>query len=409
MLETAPEKAPIVMPLTPLGPEILDYDSSDEEWNWFRDHEHIPKPQALLNPPSPENVLKSSRKAAIFVSDMHMGDGSIADDFCMGRLFPKTILPSGVIHYYGEPRATSLAALFAQTIQTLSNHLMEVSGVSEHDIVLNGDIIDLMEMKNRGSGLWSEHAPFFGVLRHLQQRHDIYYLRGNHDFVVPPGPWKPGEVYENNTLETVAQHGDQWDTVNQPPGLESQGAKIAKANTLGETFPINGAFGLTTYPFAGLDNIRPQNSETISKFIGERVGGSVLNAILIGLGYVINMEADDTGSYRKAKEWRQTPTYRNWLTVAGHTHIPIAKRGVHYNTGTWQPTLVVQTSPWKEIYFHSIPILLVYIEPLTNKRQEEFWTLKINDIGTAKLQRDSSSDVEGVRNAMGYPRDPEFP
>ena len=58
------------------------------------------------------------------------------------------------------------------------------------------------------------HRLIFRVLAARQgAKLDVYWLRGNHDYVVPAGPWEAGEFYVNPRLrvQVLAEHGDRWD------------------------------------------------------------------------------------------------------------------------------------------------------------------------------------------------------
>ena len=84
----------------------------------------------------------------------------------------------------------------------------ERAGDARLDVVLAGDVVNALELKGRGGTFVSrKHAPLFAGLAALAPHADVYWLRGNHDYVVPGGPWRAGEFYANEALRVLAEHG----------------------------------------------------------------------------------------------------------------------------------------------------------------------------------------------------------
>jgi hypothetical protein len=342
--------------------------------------------------------------AALFVSDFHAADGSAGgDDFLDSHLAPDEAL--GGLYAGFAPPGESRAGLFASVLAFALERTSGCAGAGARlDVVLNGDVLNGLELKGRGGTYVSgKHRLLFRSLAAVHGRADVYWLRGNHDYVVPSGVWAVGESYVNDRLQVLAEHGDFWDKENWPPGPANKGSRLALE--VGAAFEVHAGVmsdGSFKYLMSGIDNLRPWSSGAIKGFLDRRSKYSdvaALGAALARLKYV--GAADDSAAYRGALERRgRNGEYRDWLMVQGHTHVPAAEPGVYYNLGTWITTLVALKG--KETLVEAFPFLLVYLDA-AGRRVEEYYVVGRSEPGTvprATLQ--SAESVNALRKAMGY-------
>ena len=392
-------------PSTPPGSE--DVPPKDPfSWPEWRGWQQTPE---RPYPPYGE-VIDGTEAAAVFFSDFHLSDGSIGDDYLyehlrpIQRLRPPTQLQVGTRG--GKSRARYFAAVVAFTLQRLQQ-----LNINLVDWVLDGDTVDVLEIMARGTQLSAKHNQLFGVARALlNRRHKVYYLRGNHDFIAPPGPWtKVGDTYSNQAITTVAHHGDQYDPSNWPRGLASTGSQIVTWIA-----PIENWFtvirnNIGHYYYAGIDNLRPLTANSMRDFLRIRVRNRQMRnkvlpflAFLAGLGG-LNV-ADDTSVYRGATRRLRRGRFAGWLTVQGHTHIPIAVPGVHYNLGTWITHLTRRKARGRTVEdtFEFWPFLIVYKDPQTGARVEEYFTLNLTPRGRAVLIKRNVLGVNNLRGILGH-------
>ena len=92
----------------------------------------------------------------------------------------------------------SRAGLFAAAVTFALDRVRPAGGHPRLEVVLNGDVVNFLELKGRGGTVVSrKHLPFYRTLDALAGRGSVVWLRGNHDYVVPAGPWRRGEFYAN--------------------------------------------------------------------------------------------------------------------------------------------------------------------------------------------------------------------
>lgn len=388
-------------------------------------------PENLGDWPVPEETplwseeITGEGRAAMFVSDFHMSDGTIGDDFFEASLQTCWLKEAGSDSQErraigNEARGASRAGTFASVLTFVLARLAE-RGITELDIVLSGDIVDFLEMRARGSRLSPQHFGFFGTLAAARdQGHRVYYLRGNHDFIIPPGPWtRTGAIYANAILRTHAEHGDRYDALNWPPGFLSTGSQLVRLVSPAENVVTPLSNTESVYLFAALDNLRPLIADVLQKFLAARTGNvAVRGQVLPLLNFLARLKgfnsADDLEGFRQAIQVRLQRRFFNWITVQGHTHIPIAIPTVHYNTGSWLSTVVyVKRAPLLpflrefEAVFDWLPFLLVYNDPNTNPvvRREEFYTLEGMPQAN-RLTLRNQAGVNEIRRRMGHPSAP---
>jgi hypothetical protein len=271
------------------------------------------------------------------------------------------------------------------------------------DVVLNGDVVDFLALKGRGGAYVSRrHLPLFRAMAALRGRAGVYWLRGNHDYVVPAGPWDAGEFYVNPGLRVLAEHGDRWDETNWPPGPPSKGARLVLE--LESAFAVRASVaddGTIHYLAAGLDNVRPLSDDAINGFLDRRARYSDVAAVAAALARLKFVgSADDSAAYRGALERRKDPAHADWLMVQGHTHVPAAVPDVYYNLGTWTSTLVGRRREEKQV--EAFPLLLVYPGP-DGRRVEEFFVVRrADEQSPARAILCSPEMVTELRAECGY-------
>jgi len=397
----------------------FDLPDPPDEFNQPPRPEDLPprNPQDWPSPPLlPEDPVNStfgvfgSNPAALFVSDFHFSDGGVGDDYQASHLVSSPPLVIG-----NSAAGPSRAGLFAAVLNFAAGRLAAL-GIPRFDIVLNGDTIDMLELIGRGSTLSPVHNGFFGALAATRAAgNTVYYLRGNHDFVVPPSPlWIPGVFYANGSLQTFAEHGDFHDPFNWPPGLGNPGSIFvvgagAGIETLVTDFTIFPPAWV--YELAGIDNVRPFSAATITGFLRARVGlatrvlapavAAAINAADLAariFGGLPNDFQGVTGALRRFLSAR----FFQWLQVQGHTHIPLALPSYYYNTGTWTPYII--TAGGVETILETFPFLLVYLNPATGRRTEEFFLVQFAAGGRATATLSSRARVNRLRVRLGYRR-----
>ncbi len=344
---------------------------------------------------------ESSCPAALIVSDFHMADGSAGgDDFLDSHLHRDEELDLETGFF---PPGQSRGRLFgAVATFALQRTALKARGRPKLDVVLGGDVINFLELKGRGGTFVSaKHRPFYRTLDALRGRGEVYWLRGNHDYVVPHGPWKRGEFYANPTLQTLVEHGDFWDKENWPPGPGNKGSRLAIE--AGSPFEVHASVSKECeikYLMSGVDNLRPWNNDAIEAFLDRRSKVSdvaAIAAVLTRLDYV--GAADDSAAYKGALK-RRKGEYADWLMIQGHTHVPALDPGVYHNTGCWISTLVAPKG--EERHVEKFPFVLVYLGQ-DGGRVEEYYTADQptpDAVATAMLHTEES--VNELRKEFGY-------
>ena len=345
--------------------------------------------------------VTGSGSAALFVSDFHLGDGSAAgDDFLDSHIMPDKRLG---IHTGHSPAGESRAKLFASVLSFSLERIRQATGDKAHlDLVLNGDIVNMLELKGRGSTLVSvKHKLLFHTLAVAHATLDVYWLRGNHDYIVPVGPWQLGEFYVNEKLQILAEHGDFWDSECWPPGPENNGSRLViEIGALFESTATLDRQGSIEYLMSGIDNLRPWTKKAIQSFLDRRRKHSDVARVAAAIARMRFMgAADDYGGYQGALKRRKS-RFPGWLMVQGHTHVPAFVPGVYYNTGSWIPTLIQRDG--QEEHLEMFPFLLVYRDAL-GRRLEEYYTVQDAEPGrSTMIQLENEQSIEALRRTYGY-------
>jgi UDP-2,3-diacylglucosamine pyrophosphatase LpxH len=392
-----PEPLPELLPPADEGPAATREYFDPERWDGELTRGRPPDDQDPLTHEAGRALGRG--RAALFVSDFHMGDGTTAGD---DSLDAHLHFDERFDCYTGFfPPGGTKARLFAAVATFALRRLAEAAGPDAPlDVVLHGDLIDFLALKGRGGArVGAPHAPFFHVLKALRRRAEVYWLRGNHDYIVPSGPWGRGELYVNPGLKVLAEHGDFWDKENWPPGPTSKGARLVIEG--GSAFEVHATVldGEVYYLMAGLDNVRPWSNKALKAFLDRRARWSDvawLGSLLARLKYL--GAADDSAAYKGAMR-RRRGEYRDWLMVQGHTHVPAAVPGAYYNTGTWITTLV--TLDDEERTVDAFPFLLVYAGP-DGRRVEEYYIAEEAPGRRPRVRLQGPESVNECRRAFGY-------
>lgn len=106
--------------------------------------------------PSLYGEVLSDAEACMFVSDLHMSDdGSAGDDFLHDHLVLARI--GGQVLAVAGSGGASKGAPLGRALALCRNRVQTVVGPDARlDLVLNGDIIDLLEMQGRGFDVLAE-------------------------------------------------------------------------------------------------------------------------------------------------------------------------------------------------------------------------------------------------------------
>lgn len=342
--------------------------------------------------------------AVLFLSDFHLSDGSAGgDDFLESHLRPDDEF--GGLYAGFFPPGGSRSGLVLSAITLARRRVAAVCGpAAALDVVLNGDVVDFLALRGRGGTYISaRHAPLFRGLAAVCGRAEVVWLRGNHDYAVPSGPWRRGEFYAHPGLRVLAEHGDVWDETNWPPGTRNKGSRMVVE--LSSSFAVRGSVtddGQVRYLMAGLDNVRPHSDDALNAFLDRRAKYSDVAAVAAALSRLKFVgSADDSAAYDGALKRREAKGHRDWLMVQGHTHVPAAVPGTYYNLGTWTGTLVGRGRRG-EAQVEAFPFLLVYPGP-GGERVEEYFVVRGPEGGAVPSAVLYSPEmVDELRAEFGY-------
>jgi hypothetical protein len=360
-------------------------------------------PEDLNGPTIYGHDLHSDQPAALFVSDLHMSDGDPAgDDFLEWHLMQSPTIPDFIV---GNPAAGGTRAfLLARIVQFAIAFVQKQPGYgpqSKLDFVMNGDIIDELELKGRGTPLSPKHTYFRKLCRWLINKgHKPYYIRGNHDPFVRGGPWTIGNLYSNGAITTIAEHGDAYDPLNSPPGYTSIGSRLVIRMAPWEVHKALFNPGAGEFVFSAVDNVRPTTWGTWGAFILSHGLGHP--AAAIGYDPADNDLGGMVGTFRPGGKGF---AYPGWLVTQGHTHVPVMDPNKFYNTGTWIDTVLFRQGAGvgvQETILRVFPFLIVFRDT-AGKRSEHFFTVNVPDSGQAIIARRSRAMINRLRTALGCP------
>jgi hypothetical protein len=396
-----PEPDPLLVPPGRDAPEAESLYFDPERWDAevahagpFGDQDPVPANRGRLD---------GTSTAVVLLSDLHLSDGTAGgDDFLESHLRPEDEFDGLYTGFF--PPGDSRAMLVLSALTFAFRRIAAKTGRRQlPDVVLNGDVIDFLALKGRGGSYVSRrHLPLFRALAALRGRTGVYWLRGNHDYVVPAGPWDAGEFYVNSHLRLLAEHGDVWDETNWPPGPAAKGSRLVME--MASAFEVRASVtddGRIHYLMSGLDNVRPLSDDAINGFLDRRARYSDVAAVGSALSRLKFVgSADDSAAYRGALDRRTLPAYADWLMVQGHTHVPAAVPDVYYNLGTWISTLVGHRR--RETQIEAFPMLIAYPGP-DGRRAEELFVIRRQDEHAPPQAILSSPDmVTELRSEVGY-------
>lgn len=347
-------------------------------------------------------TLQGEGDAVVVVSDLHVSDGSVGDDFMTKRLV-RAPAPDDHLLVGNPVSGPSRAHLLGRALTYVLDRLAD-RGLERVDVVLNGDAFDVTELLGRGSRVAPRHDVLFDLMAGLDQAgHDVHYVRGNHDFRVPPGPWEVGEAYAHAGLEVLAEHGDRYDKYNWPPGWDNRGSRwVVRTAALREVeFDCHEVTGEPVYWMAGLDNVMPAEASAYLDYLGRRsrkpvvrhAYGLIKSAIQRFIG-----AADDRGVMEGGLARRREDGFGDWLVVHGHTHIPVALPGSYYNTASWTSQIVMDADG-REQLVERFPLLVVSGDG--QDRTEEYLVVEEGP-GEPVVRTYEPADVEAWRSLLGY-------
>ncbi len=263
----------------------------------------------------------AKEKVKIFMSDMHLGDGGLADDFTPEK---------------------------EVTFVKIINELSQAYGKGS-ELIMLGDIFDLIEQKEGDpvkaiAFAVKKHDAFVTALRNwLRKGNKLFYIIGNHDHAlrranvvkifaesllgkakttdknIPWGRFIVDDWYASQKYKIYAEHGNRFDITNNHGGLEEcfgdklvrqvlrplEAAELQDEYTTDETWvPPKGWPGKNM--FSILDNMRPR--ENIMDFIND----------LVEKGYIKKTFSDDFKN-KVVDLYREHPD-PGWITskVAEH-------------------------------------------------------------------------------------------
>jgi len=345
---------------------------------------------------------ESDARAAVFLSDLHAADGTAAgDDFLESHLEPDDAV--GGLYTGFFPPGKSRAGMLIRCLTFALDRLAERAPGVRPDLVLHGDVINGLELKGRGGTYVSpRHEPLFRAMANFRRRGDVFWLRGNHDYAVPSGPWRRGEFYVNPALQLLAEHGDRWDESNWPPGPGNEGSKLAIE--AGSAFEVHAGVlrdGSFKYLFSGVDNLRPWDDDALKGFLDRRSKYSDAALLAAVLARFTDIgAADDSDAFKGALRRRKTKAYRDWLMIQGHTHVPALVPGVYHNTGTWISTLAAPGG--KERLIDAFPFVLVYLDRGGERVEEYYLATRPAPGAEPRVALQSPESVNELRRSFGY-------
>lgn len=152
----------------------------------------------------------------LFVSDLHIGDGSASDDFAYDHEFSK------LLEDVDEADENAELIIIGDGFEILESEAVRQLGLTNFSTLcdsLDGDVIEM---------IFDKHQIFFDALLKFAKHHKIIYIVGNHDYYILVNDKLRRALLEklaSPNLEIVphfydeefgifAQHGNQYDVAN---------------------------------------------------------------------------------------------------------------------------------------------------------------------------------------------------
>ncbi|SHH19979.1 UDP-2,3-diacylglucosamine diphosphatase [Thermosipho atlanticus] len=153
-------------------------------------------------------------KRYLFISDLHIGDGSAKDDFEFDKVFEKTL---------EDFSSLSEVELF---IVGDGFELLETSKVSKFGLIEFEELINKLE-PDIIIDIEKKHRKVFDALRNFAKNNKIHYIVGNHDYyllknlklqeklkeLIPNLEVEP--YFYDEHVKLLVIHGNQFDPVNK--------------------------------------------------------------------------------------------------------------------------------------------------------------------------------------------------
>ncbi len=152
----------------------------------------------------------------LFVSDLHVGDGSASDDFAYDREFYK------LLEDVDEADRNAELVIIGDGFEILESDAVKQMGlINFFDLCnsLDGDVIEM---------IFNKHKLFFNALMNFSKHHKIVYVVGNHDYYILVNDklkeallekigspnFKIVPHFYDEEFGIFAQHGNQYDVAN---------------------------------------------------------------------------------------------------------------------------------------------------------------------------------------------------
>ena len=152
----------------------------------------------------------------LFLSDLHVGDGTASDDFSFDEEF------SLLLKRIDEADSQAELVILGDGLEILESEFVRNLGLVDFSTVCNsldGEVIE---------AIYEKHKLFFESLREFAKKHKIIYVVGNHDYYLVPNEnlrKRFLERIDSEKMEIVpyfydercgifAQHGNQYDVSN---------------------------------------------------------------------------------------------------------------------------------------------------------------------------------------------------
>jgi UDP-2,3-diacylglucosamine pyrophosphatase LpxH len=149
----------------------------------------------------------------IFISDLHIGDGSAKDDF----EFDDELIDL-LEHFSTQPDVELI--IVGDGLELLESRAVKDFGLTSFDVLVSS--LDGTAL----SGIESRHPRLFESFRKFSKHHRIIYIVGNHDYYLFANQRLKDELrnmlgcevvpyYYNEDAGLLAMHGNQFDLINK--------------------------------------------------------------------------------------------------------------------------------------------------------------------------------------------------
>jgi len=149
----------------------------------------------------------------IFISDLHIGDGSAKDDF----EFDDELIDL-LEHFSTQPDVELI--IVGDGLELLENRAVKDFGLTSFDVLVSS--LDGTAL----SGIESRHPRLFESFRKFSKHHRIIYIVGNHDYYLFANQRLKDELrnmlgcevvpyHYNEDAGLLAMHGNQFDLINK--------------------------------------------------------------------------------------------------------------------------------------------------------------------------------------------------